>query len=202
MRKAMMLAETVSPCILWIDEMEKAFAGSGVGSLNAGAATRVFGTFLTWMQEHTTPVFVIATANDIEGLPPELMGRFDRTFFLDLPNDEERKQIFSIHLNRAGETFPEKKFRIDDLVEKSRGMVGREIERSVREAQFTALADQNREIQQADLLTALSEVVPLSKSHAEVIDKIRKWKTEGRAFPASSEPLPEQGSRRRVLETI
>jgi hypothetical protein len=202
MRKAMMLAETVSPCILWIDEMEKAFAGSGVGSLNAGAATRVFGTFLTWMQEHTTPVFVIATANDIEGLPPELMGRFDRTFFLDLPNDEERKQIFLIHLKRAGETFPEKKFRIDELLEKSRGMVGREIERSVREAQFTALADENREIEQEDLLMALSEVVPLSKSHADVIDKIRKWKTEGRAFPASSEPRPEQEPRRRVLETM
>ena len=116
MRKAMMLAETVSPCILWVDEMEKAFAGSGVGSINAGAATRVFGTFLTWMQEHTTPVFVIATANDIEGLPPELMGRFDRTFFLDLPNDQERRDIFLIHLKRAGETFPDRKFRLDELV--------------------------------------------------------------------------------------
>jgi hypothetical protein len=202
MRKAMMLAETVSPCILWVDEMEKAFAGAGPSSLNAGAATRVFGSFLTWMQEHTTPVFVIATANDIEGLPPELMGRFDRTFFLDLPHDDERKQIFLIHLTRAGETFPEKKFRVDELVDQSRGMVGREIERSVREAQFTALADDNREIEQEDLLSALSEVVPLSKSHADVIDKIRKWKTEGRAFPASSEPVREPGSRRRVLETM
>jgi hypothetical protein len=202
MRKAMMLAETVSPCILWIDEMEKAFAGSGVGSLNAGAATRVFGTFLTWMQEHTTPVFVIATANDIEGLPPELMGRFDRTFFLDLPNDEERKQIFLIHLKRAGETFPDRKYQLGDLVEKSRGMVGRELERSVREAQFTALADQNREIEQEDLVSALSEVVPLSRSHADVIDKIRKWKTEGRAFPASSEPERESQSQRRLIDPL
>lgn len=202
MRRAMMLAETVSPCILWVDEMEKAFAGTGVGSLNAGAATRVFGTFLTWMQEHTTPVFVIATANDIEGLPPELMGRFDRTFFLDLPHDRERRDIFLIHLKRAGETFPDRKFRMDELSEKSRGMVGREIERAVREAQFTALADENREIEQRDLLNALSEVVPLSKSHADVIDKIRKWKTEGRAFPASSEPAREAGPQRRVLETM
>lgn len=130
------------------------------------------------------------------------MGRFDRTFFLDLPNDQERRDIFLIHLTRAGETFPERKFRIDELVASSRGMVGREIERSVREAQFTALADDNREIEQEDLLSALSEVVPLSKSHAEVIDKIRKWKTEGRAFPASSEPLPDQGTRWRVLETM
>jgi len=87
-------------------------------------------------------------------------------------------------------------------VQKSRGMVGREIERSVREAQFTALADENREIEQEDLLSALEEVVPLSKSHADVIDKIRKWKTEGRAFPASSEPQPEPNPRRRVLETM
>jgi SpoVK/Ycf46/Vps4 family AAA+-type ATPase len=142
--------------------MEKAFAGSGAASLNAGAATRLFGTFLTWMQEHTAPVFVIATANDIEGLPPELMGRFDRTFFLDLPTPQERRQIFLIHLKRAGagETFPERTFKLDELVEKSRDMVGREIERAVREAQFTALADENREIGQGDLLVALAETVP------------------------------------------
>ncbi len=200
MRRALMLAETVSPCILWIDEIEKGFAGSGPNSLNAGAATRVFGTFLTWMQEHTKPVFVIATANDIEGLPPELMGRFERTFFLDLPSDPERREIFLIHLKRAGETFPDRKFRLEELVEKSRGMVGREIERSVGEAQFTALADQNREIKQQDLLDALAEVVPLSKSHANVIDKIRKWKTEGLASPASSEPRQEPLKRGRAFD--
>jgi hypothetical protein len=187
MRKAIMLAETVSPCILWIDEMEKAFAGSGAGTLNSGAATRVFGTFLTWMQEHGAPVFVIATANDVGALAPELMGRFDRTFFLDLPNDSERRVIFVIHLKNAGVDYPERRFRMDELVERSRGMVGREIERAVREAQFTAFADQNREIEQGDLLAALTETVPLSKSHQEVIEALRKWKTEGRAFPASSE---------------
>ncbi|MBM4092171.1 MAG: AAA family ATPase [Planctomycetes bacterium] len=202
MRKAIMLAETVSPCILWIDEMEKAFAGSGPNSLNAGAATRVFGTFLTWMQEHTAPVFVIATANDIEGLPAELMGRFDETFFLDLPNEQERHDIFRIHLERTGETYPHRKFRMEELVEKSRGMVGREIERVVCAAQFRALADKNREIEQSDLLLTLSKVIPLSKSHAEVIDKIRKWKTEGLASPASSEPTPESTPKRRVLETM
>jgi hypothetical protein len=202
MRKAIMLAETVSPCILWIDEMEKGFAGSGPNSLNAGAATRVFGTFLTWMQEHTAPVFVIATANDIEGLAAELMGRFDETFFLDLPNDQERHDIFRIHLERAGETYPHRKFRMEELVEESRGMVGREIERVVCAAQFTALADKNREIDQSDLILALSKVIPLSKSHAHVIDKIRKWKTEGLASPASSEPTQEAGQRGRVLETM
>ena len=180
MRQAIMLAETVSPCILWIDEMEKAFAGSAAGGINSGAATRVFGGFLTWMQEHRTPVFVIATANDVSALPAELMGRFDRTFFLDLPNEVERRDIFRIHLRRAGETFAERRLRLEELVARSRGLVGREIERVVREAQFTAFADGNREIEQADLMTAMEEVVPISKSHAEIIDALRKWKTEGR----------------------
>jgi len=189
MRQAIHLAETVSPCILWIDELEKAFAGSSAataGSNAGGAASRVFGTFLTWMQEHRSPVFVLATANEIECLPPELLARFDRTFFLDLPGVDERREIFAIHLKRAGEAFPERRFILDELAEQSAGFVGREIEQVVREAQFTALADGNREIEQDDLLEALKEVVPLSKSHAGPIQHLRQWKTEGRAFPASS----------------
>lgn len=201
MRQAIMLAETVSPCILWIDEMEKAFAGSGAGSINSGAATRVFGGFLTWMQEHRTPVFVIATANDVAALPVELMGRFDRTFFLDLPNETERREILKIHLRRAGEDIRSRKIHLDELINQSRGFVGREIERIVREAQFTAFADSNREIEQQDLLTAMREVVPISKSHAEIIDALRKWKTEGRAFSASTEEQAVAGARGRVIET-
>lgn len=201
MRRAIMLAETVSPCILWIDEMEKAFAGAGGGSINAGAPTRVFGTFLTWMQEHRTPVFVIATANDIGQLPPELMGRFDRTFFLDLPSDTERKAIFLIHLKGTGMTYPDRQLRVDELVQKTRGFVGREIERIVREAQFSAFAERNREIEQQDLLAAISETVPLSKSHQEIIEHLRKWKTEGRAFPASKDEATMPVARGRVLET-
>ncbi len=200
MRHAIMLAETVSPCILWIDEMEKAFAGSAAGGLNSGAATRVFGSFLTWMQEHQSQVFVIATANEVEALRPELMNRFDRTFFLDLPNSQERKAIFLIHLERAGVTFPERSFfRTDELVAKSKGFVGREIERVVHEAQFTAFADHNREIEMRDLLDAMAEVVPLSKSHAEIIEALRKWLTEGRAFPASSEEPPPVADDKRKL---
>jgi hypothetical protein len=200
-RRAVQLAETVSPCILWVDEMEKAFAGAGAAGTSSGAASRVFGTFLTWMQEHTSPVFVIATANDIMGLPVELMGRFDRTFFLDLPNDGERREIFLIHLKRAGVAFPERSLRVTELVERSRGLVGREIERVVREAQFTAFADENREMEQKDLDTALSEVVPISKSHADVIENLRKWKTEGLASPASSEDERSPMGRGRVIET-
>lgn len=189
MRHAIQLAETVSPCILWIDEMEKAFAGTSVaaGQFSSGAATRVFGTFLTWMQEHRAPVFILATANDVEGLPPELMGRFDRTFFLDLPTAAERTGIFAIHLKKAGETFPERRFRLSDLATATDGFVGREIEQVVREAQFTALADGNREIESNDLLQAVGEVVPLSCSHAEVVESIRRWKLEGRAFAASTD---------------
>lgn len=199
-RKAIQLAETVSPCILWVDEMEKAFAGAGAGMSGSGAATRVFGTFLTWMQERKSPVFVIATANDIGALPIELMGRFDRTFFLDLPNEIERRQIFLIHLKRAGVAFPERSLRFDDLVERSRGFVGREIERVVREAQFSAFADENREIEQADIDTALAEVVPLSKSHADVIEGLQKWRKEGLASPASSEEQRPGAGRGRIVE--
>jgi len=201
MRKAIMLAETVSPCILWIDEMEKAFAGAETGALTGGAATRVFGAFLTWMQEHQSPVFVVATANDVGGLPPELLARFDRTFFLDLPNPEERRAIFLIHLKKAAVTFPERAFKLDELVEKSEGMVGREIQRAVVEAQFTAFDDGNREIEQEDILTALAETVPINKSHQETMDQLRRWKTEGRAFPASSEPARRTPGQRRVIET-
>lgn len=188
MRQAIALAETVSPCILWIDELEKAFAGStpGAGSLTGGAASRVFGTFLTWLQEHRSPVFVLATANDVSGLPPELLGRFDRTFFLDLPGFEERQEIFAIHLRHAGEAFPARRFDLEELARNSCGLVGREIEQVVREAQFIALSEGNRELESEDLRRALSEVVPLSKSHAEVVNGIRRWMVEGRARPASS----------------
>jgi AAA+ superfamily predicted ATPase len=186
-RKAVNLAEVVSPCILWIDEMEKAFAGAGpTGGGGSGAATRVFGTFLTWMQERTAPVFVFATANDISNLPPELIGRFDRLFFLDVPNAEERREIFIIHLSKAGLMFPERQLDLDELVDKTKGYVGREIERIVIESRFAAFADKSREIEQADVLKAIKETVPLSRSHAHIVEELREWKTEGRAFPASS----------------
>ena len=200
MRMATQLAERVSPSILWIDEIEKAFAGAGGGNSGHGAATRVFGTFLTWMQERTAAVFVVATANDISMLPPELMGRFDRTFFLDMPNETERREIFGVHLVRAGLMFPERQLDLNDLVTKTRGYVGREIERIVTEARFTAFSDGNRELEQDDLLKAIKETVPISRSHEEIIEHLRTWKTEGRAFPASSdEVVSSQGDGRRKM---
>ena len=200
MRRAIQLAETVSPCILWVDEMEKAFAGVGARESSSGAATRVFGGFLTWLQERTSPVYVIATANDITALPVELLARFDRMFFLDLPNAVERRQIFLIHLRRAGVDFPERRLRLDELVARTQGFVGREIERVVREAQFAAFADKNREIEQADLERAIDEVIPISHSHAALIEELRRWKKEGLASPASSEEPPAVAGRFGVIE--
>lgn len=200
-RKATRLADTVSPCILWIDELEKAFAGSAAGSVNSGTATRVLGSVLTWMQEHTSPVFVLATANDISALPVELMGRFDRTFFLGLPNATERRQIFTIHLKRAGLSFPEKAVRMADLVDQTRGWVGREIDRVVREAQFIAFADGNREIEQKDLEGVIQQIIPLSKSHSERIGELEQYMKDGHAFPASSEEHAAPAGRGRMLES-
>jgi SpoVK/Ycf46/Vps4 family AAA+-type ATPase len=202
MRQAIRLAETVSPCILWVDELEKAFAGADPRSINAGAPTRVLGTFLTWLQEREKPIFVIATANDVGALPPELLARFERTFFLDLPNAGERRAIFTIHLKRAGVQFPETQrwLRMDELVEESQGFVGREIERVVREAQFTAFADDNRQITMDDLRQAMKETVPVARSHAEVVENLRRWKTEGRAFPASSEEEAPDGRAGRQIQ--
>lgn len=200
MRRAIQLAEAVSPCILWIDEVEKAFAGSGAQT-GGGAATRMFGYFLTWLQERQGPVFVLVTANDVSALPPEFLARFDRTFFLNLPNGAERRQIFAIHLKNARVDFPEVALDFNTLVDLSKGYVGREIERIVREAQFMAYADGNREIEMEDLEKALKETIPVSRSHAEVIGILQKWVTEGRAFPASSEEVVAAVGGRRVLET-
>jgi SpoVK/Ycf46/Vps4 family AAA+-type ATPase len=101
MRRALKVADAVSPCVLWVDEVEKAFAGIGSGGAGSEVATRMFGYFLTWMQEKTSQVFVIATANDISALPPELLrkGRFDEIFYVDFPTETERKEIFSLHLS-------------------------------------------------------------------------------------------------------
>jgi len=202
LRLAVDLADTVSPCILWIDEVEKAFAGSGPQSspFSSGAPSRVLGTFLTWAEEHRTPVYLVGTANELAILPGELIGRFDCVFFVDLPNTREREEIFRIHLKRAGIVFPDRQFKLRELVDASRGFVGREIERAIRESRIAALLDGNREITQPDVLKQLQRTVPLSKSHQEVIETLRKWKTEGRAYPASSDDQASLGSGGRVIE--
>ena len=182
-RKALNLAETVAPCILWIDEVEKAF---GQNANDGGTSTRVFGTILTWMQEKTAPCFVVATANNIAALPPELMrkGRFDEIFFLDLPTTDERKEIFSVHLRKRKRLAQD--YDIDRLARESKGYVGAEIEQAIVDAMYFGF-DEDREFTTEDVSKALRRQVPLSVSQKENIDNLRMWLKEGRAASASRE---------------
>ncbi len=181
-RKALKLAETIAPCIVWIDEMEKAFSQGG---LDGGTSMRVFGTILTWMQEKTAPCFVVATANNIASLPPELLrkGRFDEIFFLDLPTLEERKEIFNVHLQKRNR-FP-LDYDLDRLALEAEGYVGSEIEQAIIDAMYTGFNDNQREFNTADIIAALQRQVPLSISQKETITALRNWLREGRAQSAS-----------------
>ncbi len=181
-RRALRLAETVAPCVVWIDEMEKGLAHGG---LDSGTSTRVFGTILTWMQEKTAPCFVVATANDISSLPPELLrkGRFDEIFFLDLPTLEERQEIFAVHLRKRNR-LPQD-FDTARLARESEGYVGAEIEQAVIDAMYVGFNDGQREFTTDDISTALVRLVPLSVSQREIVQMLREWLQEGRAQSAS-----------------
>ncbi|MCC6738314.1 MAG: AAA family ATPase [Planctomycetia bacterium] len=183
MRKAIGTAESLAPVVLWLDEIEKGFAGmKGGGNADAGASLRVFSTFLTWMQEKTKPVFVIATANRIADLPPELLrkGRFDEIFFLDLPSAAEREEIFRIHI--AKRRRDPSRFDVKALAAAAKGFNGAEVEESIVSAMYKGFSE-NREVAQGDVLSAVQETVPLSATMAEEIDALRQW-CRGRARPA------------------
>lgn len=174
-RKAIRVAESVAPCILWADELEKGFAGvAGSGSGDSGTTARVFSTFLTWMQEKTKPVFLIATANDVTKLPPELLrkGRFDEIFFIDLPELEEREEILAIHL-RKRKRDPAT-YDLKALALQTNGFSGAELEQVVIAALYTAF-DANRELSQEDLMGEAKAQVPLSRMMAEDINELRHW---------------------------
>lgn len=181
MRRAIATAEAVSPSILWVDEIEKGLGGTGSNG-DSGTSTRVFGTFLTWMQEKTAPVFVIATANDISSLPPELMrkGRFDEIFFVDLPTYEERIKIFEVHLKKrlkgldVAENIPLNKDFFGKLSTMSEGFVGAEIEQVVISALYEAFFNQ-RDLKEEDLFNAIKGTVPLSVTQREQILRLREW---------------------------
>lgn len=181
-RRALSVVEIISPCILWIDELEKALSHGG---LDSGTSTRVFGSILTWMQEKTAQVFVVATANDVTALPPELLrkGRFDEIFFLDLPTEQERREILEVHILKRAR-LPEM-FDLDRLAKASRGFVGSEIEQAIIDAMYIGFNDHEREFTTADILHALQHQVPLSVSQREQIEKLRSWLREGRAQSAS-----------------
>ncbi|MCL2219751.1 MAG: AAA family ATPase [Chitinispirillia bacterium] len=185
-RGALNIVETIAPSILWIDEIEKAMSGmSSSGSTDGGTTARVLGTFLTWMQEKSKPVFVVATANDVSKLPPELLrkGRVDEIFFVDLPTQKEREMIISIHLKRKKRD--PKKFNIRELAQKSCGFSGAELEEVVKEALFSAF-DKSREIRDDDIIEAIDKTFPLSRTMHETIDKLRLW-AKSRAVSASAE---------------
>jgi len=197
MRRAMRLSESISPCILWLDELEKGFSGTQSSSFSdAGTTSRVFGSFVTWLQEKTEPVFVIATANDITTLPPELMrkGRFDEIFFIDLPSAPEREEIFRIHLAKR-KRDPDG-FDLAALAEASVGFSGSEIEQAVISALYDAF-DAGREVTQADLLAAIQDTVPLSETRREDIEALREWAND-RARPASVHAVEELRTGRRI----
>lgn len=191
MRRAIQTAEAVSPSILWVDEIEKGLGGNG-GSGDSGTSSRVFGTFLTWMQEKTKPVFVIATANDISKLPAELLrkGRFDEIFFVDIPTKRERQEIFKVHLNkRLTSDFIKGEVNINDdllnhLTEMTEGFVGSEIEQVVIAALYEAFYEE-RGLKISDLEKSIQNTVPLSVTQAEKIVQIREW-ANVRAVAATS----------------
>jgi SpoVK/Ycf46/Vps4 family AAA+-type ATPase len=185
LRNALKTAESISPAILFIDEIDKAFAGStGSADSDGGTSSRIFGSFLTWMQEKTSPVFVMATANRVERLPGEFLrkGRFDEIFFVDLPSSDERKEIFRIHLSKRREDIS--RFDLDQLVMVCDGFSGAEIEQALVAAMYEAFA-QDREFTQLDIIASIRATLPLSKTMHEQVTALRDWARQ-RARPAAS----------------
>lgn len=182
LRDALRQAEIMAPIVLWVDEIEKAFASAASRSTDGGLSQRMFGTLLTWMQEHTCPVFLVATANDIEALPPELLrkGRFDEIFFVDLPGAATRKQIFMIHLRRRKREPA--RFELEALADASEGYSGAEIEAAVVAGLHDAFAARE-ELTTERLIQALRESPPLSVTMAERLEGLRAW-AAGRCVPA------------------
>jgi len=197
-RRAIKVAESVAPVVFWIDEIDKAFRGSrgsGAGT-DSGTSARVFGTFLTWLSEKNKPVFVVATANDVSMLPPELLrkGRFDEIFFVDLPAKPERKAIFEIHLKKRN--IDPAVFDIETLANASAGYSGAEIEEAVISAMFDMFYEKQNMTTER-LLESIRQTVPLSKTMSEDIDGLRKW-AEGRARSANNpSPIDESADKRK-----
>ena len=200
-RRCIQLAEAVAPCILWIDEIDKAFGGVGGYQGDSGTQLRVFGTFITWLQEKEQPVFVISTANEPRNLPPELWrkGRYDEVFFVDLPSVEEREEIYRIHLERRVQNLS--RLNIRELSQNSQGFTGAEIEQAVKDAVVTTFNNLHEtnigrnvdeviegllslDVTQAALLKAIRNITPLSVLKKEEIEELRAWSHQ-RARPAS-----------------
>ncbi|MFQ5575909.1 MAG: AAA family ATPase [Anaerolineae bacterium] len=193
-RGALRMAEGVAPCVLWIDEIEKGLGGvASSHRSDAGTTARIFASILTWMQEKTSPVFVIATANDISMLPPEMLrkGRFDEIFFVDLPLAQERREIFAIHLAQRGRE--PLNFDLNRLALATEGFSGAEIEQVVISGLYDAF-EQNRELETADLLNNIQATIPLSQTMSKEISRLRQW-GKAHARPASAPARPAANGR-------
>lgn len=202
-RLALKTAEAISPSILWIDEIEKGLSGASGGGGDGGTSVRVFGTLLTWMQEKTSPVFVFATANNINGLPPELLrkGRFDEIFFVDFPSSEERKKILEIHISKLGRN--KANFDLNRLAElsgesqfgKDVVLAGAELEAWVSDALIQAFSrridgEQNADLSMKDFETTIKRVVPMGQMRKDEFLKIREWANENAVSASLSQNAP------------
>ena len=202
-RLALKTAEAISPSILWIDEIEKGLSGASGGGGDGGTSVRVFGTLLTWMQEKTSPVFVFATANNINGLPPELLrkGRFDEIFFVDFPSSEERKKILEIHISKLGRNKAD--FDLNRLAElsgesqfgKDVVLAGAELEAWVSDALIQAFSrridgEQNADLSMKDFETTIKRVVPMGQMRKDEFLKIREWANENAVSASLSQNTP------------
>jgi len=187
-REMILRAEAMAPCVLWIDEIDKGFGGDSRS--DGGTTQRVLASLLTWMAEKTSAVFVVATANAVERLPAELLrkGRFDEIFLLELPDREERRSILDLQLRRRR---PAHAIPLEVLVDRTSGFSGAELEQTVIEAMHLAFGE-GRELAESDLITAASQVVPLSRTAREQLEALREWASSGRARQASP-PQPRQG---------
>jgi SpoVK/Ycf46/Vps4 family AAA+-type ATPase len=184
MRQMIQLSEAIAPCILWVDEIDKAFAGIESKG-DSGTTSRVLATFITWLSEKTSSVFVVATANNIYSLPPEILrkGRFDEIFFIGLPSEEEKKLIFKVHLSKVR---PQSwtTYDIGLLSQKAKNFSGAEIEESVIEAMHLAFSE-NREFVTDDILNSIMDSVPLAYTNKEKLEILEEWATAGKIRLAS-----------------
>ena len=183
-RKMIEIAEALSPCVLWVDEIDKAFAGAQ-SSGDSGTTSRVLATFITWLSEKTSPVFVVATANNIDWIPPEILrkGRFDEMFFLNLPTREEREAIFEVHLKKYRPDSLQN-FQVSLLGQLSKEFSGAEIEAVVIEAMRLGF-NQNREFNNEDILVSIQNLVPLARTKSKEIDQLKAWAESGNVISAS-----------------
>lgn len=195
-RKALKTAEAMSPCVLWIDEIEKGLAGAGSsGSNDSGVSSRMFASILTWMQEKEKPVYVIATANSITSLPQELLrkGRFDEIFFVDLPNQEERKEIIEIQIKKK-QREPEN-FDINEISKRCDGFTGAEIEEMIVSSMFEAYADGERELEDKDILSVIDKTIPASKGFmSQTVSSLQQWAEERGIANANSKIISNEAA--------